>query len=95
MSGQMRLSGLFRCSDYEAGICDDPMFFEDWAGFPKTCPHASPHIPQNGCDVRESGCPFFAPLLGPCTCRPIEMSNATGQGREAYPAPACSQEHRT
>ena len=75
MSGQMRLSGLFRCSDYEAGICDDPMFFEDWAGFPKTCPHASPHLPQNGCDVRESGCPFFAPLLGPCTCRPIEMSN--------------------
>ena len=70
-----RLDQLVRCSDYNAGICDNPKVFSDYAGFPKICPHSVPHIAFKGCDDQEAGCPFFAPMAGPCVCRPIETPN--------------------
>ena len=89
-----RLDQLVRCSDYNAGICDNPKVFSDYAGFPtvlwganwyadklpQICPHSVPHIAFKGCDDQEAGCPFFAPMAGPCVCRPIETPNPSFQG---------------
>ena len=75
------LDQLVRCSDYIAGMCDNPKVFAEYAGFPKICPHSVPHIAVKGCDEQEAGCPFFAPMAGPCACRPIETPIPTGQDR--------------
>ena len=70
-----RLDQLVRCNCAEAGTCDNPDYFADCAGFPSICPHSVPHIAFKGCDDQEAGCPFFAPMAGPCVCRPIETPN--------------------
>ena len=75
-----RLDQLVRCSDYNAGICDNPKVFSDYAGFPKICPHSVPHKPIRGCDDDDAVCPFFAPLAGPCKCVPVDSPNPSFQG---------------
>ena len=78
-----RLDQLVRCNCAEAGTCDNPDYFADCAGFPSICPHSVPHKPIRGCDDDDAGCPFFAPLAGPCKCVPVDSPNPANLARES------------